>query len=118
MKPILLLTVVALTMAGCGRKVDSSTPTQTPAAAGAAVETPAPRYVTAVAENKPAAYAAGEVNAFLTEQLRIFVQQKQRLPADFAELARVRLDSVPRPPEGRKWVIDTTTREVKAMPAQ
>jgi hypothetical protein len=74
--------------------------------------------VTAVAENQPAAGAAGEVNEFLTTQLRLFIQQQRRLPADFAEFARARLDSVPRPPEGKKWVIDRATQTVKAVAAQ
>ena len=60
----------------------------------------------------------GEVNPFLTQQLRIFVQQKGRLPSSFNELASTRLDSIPRPPAGKKWAIDGSTLEVKAMDAQ
>lgn len=59
----------------------------------------------------------GEANAFLTQQLRIFVQQKGRLPASFNELASTRLDSIPRPPAGKKWAIDSSTSEVKATDA-
>jgi len=51
----------------------------------------------------------------MTEQLQIFIQQKGRLPADFAEFARVRLDSVPRTPPGTKYAIDPVTREVKIV---
>lgn len=97
------LAATALAVLGCSKPTDPATPPAVPSA------------VTTAAENKPAANVPGEVNAFLTEQLAIFIQQKQRLPADFAELARTRLDSVPRPPEGRKWVIDTATRQVKAV---
>jgi hypothetical protein len=79
---------------------------------------PAPRFITANAENAPAQNVAGDVNPFLTKQLKIFIQQKGRMPQSFAELAAVRLDSIPRAPEGRKWVIDTATVQVKAVKAQ
>jgi hypothetical protein len=55
------------------------------------------------------------VDPFLTKQLREFVQQKGRLPADFGELARASLDSRPRALAGMTWVIDPTTQEVKAV---
>jgi hypothetical protein len=58
---------------------------------------------------------AGEVHPFMTAQLRIFIQQKGRLPADFAELARTRLDVVPRTPTGMTWAIDRNTQEVKLV---
>lgn len=102
-KSSLLLAATALAIFGCGKPADPSAPP------------PVPPAVASAAENKPAQNVTGEVNPFLTEQLAIFIQQKQRLPADFAELARTRLDSVPRPPEGRKWVIDTASRQVKAV---
>lgn len=109
MKVAAALAVIAMSLAGCGKK-------DSPSAAGAQKPgEPPPNYVTATAQNAPAENVAGEVNAFLTQQLQIFIQQKQRLPEDFAELARTRLDSVPRPPEGTKWVIDKTTRQVKAV---
>jgi hypothetical protein len=101
---------------GCGKKNEPATRQQsgdTPAPGA-----PPPKYVTAAAQNAPADNVAGEVNAFLTEQLRIFIREKGRSPVDFAELARVRLDSIPRPPEGKKWVIDAATKEVKAVAAQ
>lgn len=102
---------LALALVGCGKQ---STP---PAGeAGHKAGEPPPNYVAAVAENKPAENVAGVVDPFLTQQLQIFIQEKQRLPEDFAELARARLDSVPRPPEGTKWVIDKSTRQVKAVP--
>ena len=75
---------------------------------------PPPAYVTANAQNAPAENVARQVNAFLTEQLRIFIREKGRIPESFAELARTRLDSIPRPPTGKKWVIDNATKEVKA----
>jgi hypothetical protein len=111
-----LLAVAVLVLFGCGKKNEATTPQQsgeTPAPGA-----PPPKYVAAVAQNAPAENVSGEVNAFLTEQLRIFIREKGRTPSDFAELARARLDSVPRPPEGKKWVIDSATKEVKAATAQ
>lgn len=55
------------------------------------------------------------VHGFMTQQLRIFVQQKGRLPQNFAEFASARMDSVPRPPEGFHWAIDERTVEVKLV---
>jgi hypothetical protein len=79
---------------------------------------PPPLSVTAHAQNAPAENVVGDVDPFLTEQLRIFMQQKRRLPQSFAELASVRLDSMPNPPLGKKWVIDAATQQVKAVPAR
>ena len=106
-----LLAVAVLVHFGCGKKNEPATQQSGEASAPGA---PPPKYVAAVAQNAPAENVAGEVNAFLTGQLQIFIREKGRMPADFAELARARLDSVPRPPEGKKWVIDTTTKQVKA----
>jgi hypothetical protein len=112
------LTAVALLLAlsACSRKQ--------PAPAVPAPEPQAQDAATANAENRPqpatAATAAaqslvGEVHEFMTSQLGIFIQQNGRLPKDFAEFSRARLDSVPRTPVGMKWAIDTTTREVKLV---
>ncbi len=76
---------------------------------------PPSREVLARTEVNPRQAVTGEVNAFLTGELRTFIAQKNRMPATFAELARARLDSVPRPPAGKKWVIDSETQEVKAV---
>ncbi len=57
----------------------------------------------------------GEVNPFLTGQLQIFVQQKGRLPQSFNEFANARLDSIPRPPAGKSWAIDSSSSEIKAI---
>ena len=56
----------------------------------------------------------GQADPFLTEQLRIFIQQKGRLPTNFVELASG-MDSRPRKPAGMKWAIDSVTREVKLV---
>jgi hypothetical protein len=57
----------------------------------------------------------GQPDAFLSEQLRTFIQQKHRFPESFAEFAMTRLDSIPRPPEGKRWVIDAASIQVKAV---
>jgi hypothetical protein len=86
---------------------------------------------TACHKNKPAASAAqqnqpvasagepqplvGEVHAEMTAQLHIFEQLAGRLPTNFTELARTRLDLVPRHPPGMQWAIDPATHEVKLV---
>ena len=104
MRTIFLLAVSAsLLLGGCGKKPPA------PTAATPTNEISAPP---ATPTTKP---LDGQVDPFLTQQLRAFVQQKGRLPADFGELARTSLDSRPRAPAGMKWVIDPTTQEVKAV---
>jgi hypothetical protein len=98
----LLIAAFCLLLAGCGKKPPA------PAAAAATNQTTA----AGATETAP---VSGEVNAFLTQQLRAFVKQQGRMPADFGELARTKLDSRPRPPAGTQWVIDPTTQEVKAV---
>jgi hypothetical protein len=51
----------------------------------------------------------------MTSQLRAFIAEKGRLPADFTELASTRLDVVPRTPPGMTWAIDRVTQEVKLV---
>jgi hypothetical protein len=51
----------------------------------------------------------------MTAQLKRFIEEKGRLPKDFAEFAAARMDSVPRPPAGLKYAIDGTTQEVKLV---
>jgi hypothetical protein len=60
---------------------------------------------------------AGTVDEFMTGQLRIFIQEKGRLPRDFSEFAGARMDSVPRTPAGMVWVIDNENQQVKLAPA-
>ena len=76
---------------------------------------PPPAPIAAVAENRPRKGVSGQVDPFLTEQLRIFVKQAGRLPVSFAEFAAQRLDSVPGAPPGHRWVIDAETLTVKAV---
>lgn len=64
---------------------------------------------------EPSQPLAGEVNPAMTRQLQIFVQIAGRLPTNFTELARTRLDLVPRTPPGMKWAIDPATSEVKLV---
>ncbi len=76
---------------------------------------PPPQFVSARADNSIRQSISGEVDPFLTQQLRTFVQRKQRLPESFAEFAMTRLDSIPRPPDGKKWAIDTADLSVKSV---
>ena len=104
MRIILLLAVSVLALLiGCGKKPPA------PSVATATNDT------TASAATAPAKPLDGQVDSFLTQQLRTFVRQKGHLPADFGELARTSLDGRPRPPAGTSWVIDPTTQEVKAV---
>jgi len=117
---IALLATLALPIVGCGKK-ESSAPKTAPAAAPDATAAPeraqsAPPV--AGAQKQASEAVAGAVDAFLTSQLRIFIHQNGRLPKDFAEFARARLDSVPRTPAGTRWAIDPTTQEVKLVKNQ
>jgi hypothetical protein len=79
------------------------------------VPTPPPRFVTANADNMVRENVSGTVDGFLTQQLRTFIQQKNRMPESFSEFVSARLDSLPRAPEGKRWVIDGASLEVKAV---
>jgi len=57
----------------------------------------------------------GYAHPFMTAQLRTFIEQNARFPTNFAELARARLDVVPRTPPGMSWAIDRVTKEVKLV---
>jgi len=121
--------VVACLAVGCHKKAaPAGTATETSSVTNTAegelasgpVAPPEPpqaplREVLSRADDKAHQAVVGEVDAFLTQQLRTFIQQKNRMPASFSEFARARLDTVPRPPAGKKWVIDTESLEVKAV---
>ena len=122
--PILLTALVAI---GCHKK-ESATAVTTPPAlipdatnkTQAAANTakplpPAPTYIVTKADNVVRQTVSGEVDLFMTGQLHIFVQQKGRMPESFTEFANTRLDSIPRPPDGTKWAIDTAAVQVKAV---
>lgn len=129
-RSILLLAICVGALTACKREeasspVDSSSaaastvkPAQSGSAAVPAAGQPAPKYITAQAQNEPGQNVVGEVHPFLTQQLQIFVQQKGRMPQSFAELAGARLDSIPSAPAGKKWVIDTASGQVKAVASQ
>ena len=57
----------------------------------------------------------GETNPYLTRQLQRFAREEGRLPENFNEFANASLDSIPRPPPGMKWAIDSRSIEVKAV---
>ncbi len=126
-KIILLVTLIALM--GCKKRestqvtpnVQPATDVATPSVAASdvnqaqpAIEPPPPN-VASKAENAVQTQVDGVADDFLTSQLRIFIRDKGRLPQSFTEFARTRLDSVPRPAAGLKWVIDASSKEVKAV---
>lgn len=131
----LIAAFVCLAASGC-KKATSATPA--PPTPVTASESPAPAQpiinaapppgvkplpappppVAARADNYLRENVAGDPDPFLSGQLRTFIEQKHRLPESFAEFAMSRLDSIPRPPEGKKWVIDTAALQVKASPAK
>jgi hypothetical protein len=118
----------SLTLAGCGKKpqpiarpVPSKPEAQarqqasahrTVPKAAAPEPTPVPSAPTQPAPAQP---IAGVVAPFLTSQLKIFIQEKGRLPESFAEFAAARLDNVPPLQAGLSFVIDPATREVKIV---
>ncbi len=126
-----------ISLAGCGKKAAPAAETapapapenQAPAdaAAPAAQTTPErPSRPTVVARDTVAPVApaplpaesqalVGAVHGFMTQQLHIFVQQYGRLPQSFGEFTSARMDSVPRPPEGTRYVIDTNAMVVRVV---
>jgi hypothetical protein len=124
---VLLATLIAaIGLTGCHRNdnVGETAPPanvtgqpQSPDASASATAPVAP-VVAARTENGVRENLVGEVNPILTAQLHIFVQQKGRLPQSFNEFVNARLDSVPRPPAGKRWAIDSSSSEVKAVDAQ
>ena len=137
---ILLLGLVLLVIPGCHKKKptadsaqasapaeapstpaeQSSAPLQSapPPAQPVKALPPPPPSVAARAENYLRQNVPGDPDAFLSAELRNFVQMKHRLPDSFSEFASVRLDSIPRPPEGKKWVIDIANLQVKSVPSK
>ena len=93
----------------------AATPAPVPTVPKSTKPPPPPRYVTANADNILRQNVVGDVDSFLTGQLRIFVQKKNRMPDTFSEFVSARIDSMPRAPEGKRWVIDSSTIEVKAV---
>jgi len=121
--------LMILLVMGCHKEAPD--PVQQPAATPPAVEaapaqsseTPLPppplpsANVIARSDNNLRDNVVGEADPFLTGQLQLFVQQNGRLPQTFAEFSGARLDNVPRPPPGTKWVIDRAAMQVKAVAA-
>jgi len=139
-KTISLMCMAVLVFAGCHKKAaappsdqisatpeaPATSPEQAPSLPESAPTPPKPAKalpppppsVAARAENNLRQNVPGEADPFLSGELRNFVQLKKRLPDSFSEFASVRLDSIPRPPEGKKWVIDIANLQVKSVPAK
>ena len=108
--PVIWLAAAILVTAGCNRKGQQTSVKDNAVATVA----PANEAVTP-AINEGSQALEGPADPGMTEQLRTFIQEHGRLPADFAEFSRARLDSVPRVPQGMKWAIDSVTQEVKLV---
>jgi hypothetical protein len=114
----------ALNLAGCHKQTAPAPAAQVEATTQSDTE-PAPAQAQqrqAVAQSQPEPKPAANLQPVngvavpaLTAQLRIFIQEKGRLPETFAELAGARLDSVPRLERGLAFAIDPTTQEVKIV---
>jgi hypothetical protein len=128
---LLLVCLLAVLNSGCGKGKETPANPSQPAAETATAPAPQsqpaqqpPPQATAEAASNPSTpppaqggseQLVGMVHGFMTQQLRIFVQQKGRLPQNFTEFTSARMDSVPRPPEGFHWAIDEKTIEVKLV---
>ena len=129
--------IAGLATAACGKKKSNAPQAAAPSTAvenGAAPDSaaeppanepaPAPRRTapaTPVPQAAPTQASSadealvGAVHTFMTAQLKKFIEEKGRIPKDFSEFASARMDTVPRPPAGMKFVIDETTQEVKVV---
>jgi hypothetical protein len=127
MKSAGVLVLAASILVGCHKKeAEVVNQAQNPSDLGKPVNTApggkaeslpaAPPKVSANADNYVRENVTGTVDPNLTAQLRAFVQKYGRLPQSFTEFANRGLDSMPRPPEGSKWVIDAPNQQVKAVP--
>jgi hypothetical protein len=108
--PVIWLAGAILALIGCDKQ------RQEPSTKDTASATIAATNEATISEiDQTAKPLEGPADPGMTEQLQIFVQEHGRLPADFAEFSRARLDSVPRVPLGMKWAIDPATQEVKLV---
>jgi hypothetical protein len=119
-----ILAVLPVAPSGCGKKEAAApNPAAEPVAATEAPaagtpSAPRPQTTAPPAPANPAdEVLVGSVHEFMTSQLRIFIQERGRMPNSFAEFAQARMDSVQRPPPGMKWAIDSTTQQVKLVKA-
>jgi len=126
----LVIFAFVLVLTSCGKKAAPPAADTTPPASAAAEPAPPAATASPTAQSAPlpspvpAAPAQGQrpvpvvgtVDPFMTQQLRIFINTKGRLPKDFSEFTSARMDSVPRPPKGLKWVLDTANQEIKLAP--
>jgi hypothetical protein len=116
-----VISLAACALLGCYKKAAAPGGTgPDPAPESTAVQPakplpPPPAFISARADNYVRQNVTGEVDAAMTRELRAFAQKKGRLPNSFAEFAKDGLDSIPSPPDGKKWVIDSSDLTVKAM---
>ena len=125
MKLFAILVLAATLLVGCGKqKAGGPAATQPPASSETTTASDAAAQASAAAASQgarpPKAETAaqaldGPVHPFMTAQLRRFIAENGRLPKDFSEFSRAKMDSVPRLPPGLKFAIDAVTQEVKMV---
>src|SRR5438105_4750011 len=126
---IVLAVVGCLAVISCGKKqpgaqparesaappVDSASTESLPASTvGETAATPAGARPPSTPESEAAAFE-GAIHPFMTSQLRLFIQEKGRLPESFSEFSNAKMDSVPRPPPGMEYIIDANAQVVKVI---
>jgi len=120
----LLVALTSFVLLGCHKKQPASAPStqssepqvqNSQGAAPAKPLPPPPLSITANADNNVRQGVVGDVDATLTAALRQFVHKAGRPPQSFYEFVRESFDSTPRPPEGKRWVIDSSDMTVKAV---
>jgi hypothetical protein len=120
---VLIAALVAVS--GCG-KPEVSPAKEEPAVASSAASQPTPQEDAQMeaqflpsAKSRPAKSVQerlqGSVHAQLTAKLRMFKAVKGRMPENFYEFSNTVGDSVPRLPDGMKFMIDPTDETVKAV---
>jgi hypothetical protein len=108
--PVIWLVGAILALIGCHKQTQETSTKNTATATIAATNEAITSEI-----NQTTQPLEGPADPGMTEQLRTFIREHGRLPADFAEFSRARLDSVPRVPQGMKWAIDPATQEVKLV---
>jgi glucose/arabinose dehydrogenase len=109
----LLAAVLLANSVGCRKRPPAAPP------APEAANPTAPAQKLATGHVVPATlkeFESSVVLADLNKNLQIFLAQKQRLPTDLDELARIRGMPIPTPPAGTKLVIDAKAKAVKVVP--
>ena len=138
-QPLIVVTLLACALCGCGKKDAASAgntaqpaPEQTaqieseyilPANQAAPATPPTapspspgqPRPNVAQPVQPIQERINGAIHAQLTVQLRMYIEKNGRMPQSFSEFAFRSMDTVPPVPEGMKFVIDPVDKAVKVV---